>query len=95
MIPIKTKAFLRADAQARFLAAIPRYAGRARRNEGCLAFEWKASRTEPGVVETVETWACPLSAMAHLAAPHARRFQKLAADCRAALPELITLPVSS
>ncbi len=93
MILIRTTARLKADAQARFLQAIPRYVALTRRDEGCVAFEWQASRSDPGLVEMSEKWSCPLTAMAHLAAPHARQFQQLAADCLVAPPELITQPV--
>jgi len=90
-----TRGLLRNGANGRFLESLRDYLAIARRAKGCLSFECCPSAVEEGVVEMVACWDSPLAAVRHLAAPHARAFHAVQAECLVAPPELIGMRLSA
>jgi quinol monooxygenase YgiN len=69
---------IRPERRQHLLAALPRFAATARRQPGCLAFDYRLAQQ---ALTVTEHWEDPLLAMQHLARDRTRHFLAFTHDC--------------
>lgn len=81
---------IRPERRQHLAAALPRFAALARRQPGCLAFDYHLVRH---ALTLTEHWTDPLVAMQHLARQRTRQFLSFTHDCLEEPPGLLVTPV--
>jgi quinol monooxygenase YgiN len=92
-VMVVARARLRAGEAGRLMEAAGGFVAASRAEPGCLEYALYVSATEFEEIATVERWATPAAAEAHMAAPHTQRFLALAAECLAGPPSIRSFPV--